>query len=243
MSEDPYALSAEFYDVLSERQWHARKQPIAAALRQAPTGDGPVLDVGAGTGPCVRVIADAVAGVPIFAVEPSAAMRAGLACRIMQDPDLRTRVTVLAGRLEDVALPLRLSAAVICGTIGYFDAAARRALWSDLAQRLVPGGVVVVDVMMLSRPQVVPLMKVSAAAIGQNLCEVWLEGWPVDDGTMHWKLTYRVVHGDNLVRSFCAEHEWHTFGLERVAEEAAEFGFSFEPLADALIPVALLRRP
>ncbi len=242
MSHDPYALSAEFYDVLSEQQWQARKAPIAAALRQAPAGAGPVLDVGAGTGPCVRVIADSLPEVPIVAVEPSAAMRAALVGRIMQDPDLRRRVTVLAGRLEEVSLPPRLSAAVICGTIGYFDREARRALWSDLAGRLAPGGVVVVDVMMLSQPQEVPFMKVAGTRMGEQDYEVWLEGRPADAGTMHWTLTYRVVRGEELLRTFCAEHDWHTFGLEQVAEEAAQAGFSFEPLADALIPAGLLRR-
>lgn len=242
MTHDPYALSAEFYDVLSEQQWRARKAPIMTALRQVAAMDGAVLDVGAGTGPCMRVIAEALPEARIFAVEPSAAMRAALACRIMQDADLRRRVTVLPGRLEEVALPPRLSAAVICGTIGYFDEAGRRALWRDLAGRLMPGGIVVVDVMMLDRPQQVPFMKVAESAMGEHVYEVWLEGAPADAGSMHWTLTYRVVRGDAVVRSFQAEHDWHTFGLERVAEEASQAGFSFEPLADALIPAGLLRR-
>ena len=242
MNADPYALSAEFYDVLSEQQWRIRREPIATALRAAPVAAGPILDVGAGTGPCVRVIAEAVPTAAIVAVEPSPAMRAALLCRILQDPSLRERVTVLAGRLEEVTLPPRLSAAVICGTIGYFSPDARRALWRDLAQRLAPGGVVVVDVMMLDRPRPVPPTRVAATRVGDQDYEVWLAGEPASATLMHWTLTYRVRRGERLVRSFQAEHDWHTFGLDLVAEEAARAGFRFAPLAEALIPAGILRR-
>lgn len=242
MSHDPYALSAEFYDVLSEQQWQARRAPILAALRRAAPSAGPVLDVGAGSGPCVQVIAEALPDVPIVAVEPSPAMRAALTCRIMADAGLRDRVTVLGGRLDEVALPPQLSAAVICGTIGYLDAAARRSLWRDLAARLPSGGVVVVDVMMLSQPQAVPLMKAASARIGEQEYEVWLEGQPGEGDVMRWRLTYRVLRDGTVQREFLAEHDWHTFGLDTVAAEAAEAGFAFEPLAEALIPAGLLRR-
>lgn len=59
---------------------------------------------------------------------------------------------------------------------------------------------------------------------------------------MHWTLDYQVLAGDNVVRHFSAEHDWHTFGLEQIAEEAGVAGFALEPLGDALIPAAVLRR-
>lgn len=242
MTFDPYALSAEFYDVISEEQWQLREARMAAALSEAPADQAPVLDVGAGTGPCVRLIADALPKARIIAVEPSAAMRAALACRIMQDVDLRQRVTVLAGRLQDVVVPPNLSAAVICGTIGYFDKSERLALWADLAERLVSGGLIIVDVMMLSEPQEIPYTKIAGTTIGEQALEVWMEGSPADQDVMRWKMTYKVMSEETVLRTFCDEHDWHTFGLDQVAEEASQSGFSFEPLADAMIPAGLLRR-
>ncbi|KWR75497.1 class I SAM-dependent methyltransferase [Pseudomonas citronellolis] len=238
---DPYALSAEFYDVLSEQQWLKRRGPISKALQEVDP-QGLILDVGAGTGPCVQVIADALPQARILAVEPSAAMRAALLGRLMRSADLRQRVTVLAGTLEEVTLPLRLSAAVICGTLGYLDAPQRQHLWQQLSERLDERGIVIVDVMMLKAPQAVPRMQVACAEIGEHLYQVSLQGEPAGGDLMHWTLDYQVLAGDNVVRHFSAEHDWHTFGLEQVAEEAGVAGFALEPLGDALIPAAVLRR-
>ncbi|NUT85004.1 class I SAM-dependent methyltransferase [Pseudomonas corrugata] len=238
---DPYALSAEFYDVLCEQQWLQRRGPIAQALRSVDP-EGVILDVGAGTGPCVQVIADALPGARIIAVEPSAAMRAALVGRIMRNADLRQRVTVLAGSLDQVSLPPRLAAAVICGTIGYLDGAQRRQLWQQLAERLDERGIVIVDVMMLKAPQTVPLMQVANTRIGDHDYRVALQGEPAGGDLMHWTLDYQVLAGEQVIRRFQADHHWHTFGLEQVAEEAGLAGFVLEPLGDALIPAAVLRK-
>ncbi|MGY2397542.1 class I SAM-dependent methyltransferase [Pseudomonas sp. SDO5271_S396] len=238
---DPYALSAEFYDVLCEQQWVQRRGPIAQAL-QAVDPEGVILDVGAGTGPCVQVIADALPQARILAVEPSAAMRAALVGRIMRSSDLRRRVTVLAGTLDQVTLPPRLSAAVICGTIGYLEAPQRRQLWQQLAERLDARGIVIVDVMMLKAPQTVPSMQAASAAIGEHTYHVALHGEPAGGDLMHWTLDYQVRAGEQVIRQFQADHHWHTFGLEQVAEEAGAAGFVLEPLGDALIPAAVLRK-
>ncbi|PWU30666.1 class I SAM-dependent methyltransferase [Pseudomonas sp. RW407] len=238
---DPYALSAEFYDVLSEQQWLKRRDSISAALQEIDP-QGLILDVGAGTGPCVQVIADALPQARILAVEPSAAMRAALLGRLMRSADLRQRVTVLAGTLEQVTLPPQLSAAVICGTLGYLDVLQRQCLWQQLSERLDERGIVIVDVMMLDTPQPVPLMQVACAEIGEHLYRVFLQGEPAGGDLMHWTLDYQVLAGNSVVRRFSAKHDWHTFGLEQVAQEAGVAGFVLEPLGDALIPAAVLRR-
>jgi hypothetical protein len=56
---DHYIQSAEIYDILSEPHWAARRPSVAQALaRMMPSGAGLVLDIGAGTGQCVKTIAD-----------------------------------------------------------------------------------------------------------------------------------------------------------------------------------------
>lgn len=138
---------------------------------------------------------------------------------------------MLAGTLDHFTLPPRLAAAVICGTIGYLDAPQRHKLWQQLAARLDERGIVIVDVMMLKAPQAVPLMQVANAAIGEHTYHVALQGEPAGGDLMHWILDYQVRAGEQVLRQFQADHHWHTFGLELVAEEAGAAGFVLEPWA------------
>lgn len=98
-----------------------------------------VLDVGAGTG-CVTLMSLAASGAPVHAVEPARAMRSSLMTRLAALPGDRA---ALHG-VSDVAV---CHNAVACMT-----PAARRALWPALAEALVPGGVLLVQL----PPAVVP---------------------------------------------------------------------------------------
>ena len=142
-----------------------------------------MLDIGAGTGPCVEVIARALPQAQIIAVEPSPAMRAALTSRLLAQPDLQQRVTVQPRMLQQVTLPPQLAAVVCCGVIGYFDSATRQQLWHDWARRLAPGGVVIADVMMIDRPQPVPRMQVASVAIGEHEYQIWIQGEPADEAS------------------------------------------------------------
>jgi methylase of polypeptide subunit release factors len=70
MAEDAYAVSGEFIDVLSQDAWRALRGPISRALRAAVPSQGPIVDVGAGTGLGALVAADTVPDTEIIAVEP-----------------------------------------------------------------------------------------------------------------------------------------------------------------------------
>lgn len=238
---DPYVRAAEFYDLLAGPQWQQRGPAIAEALKSIPTSRGPVLDVGAGTGPCVEVIARALPKASIIAVEPSPAMRAALTSRLLAQPDLQQRVTVQPRMLQQVVLPPRLAAVVCCGVIGYFDSETRQQLWRDWASRLAPKAVVIADVMMIDRPQLVPKMQLTSVAIGEHEYQIWIQGEPADAQRQHWTLEYRILAGEELLDSFTAEHDWNAFGMEQLAAEAAEAGFEYQPLGDALIPAAAFR--
>jgi hypothetical protein len=223
---DVYGGAAEFYDLLAGPAW-ARLGPL---LRRALTGvdpaDGPLLDLGAGTGLSSEAAAVAVPGAQVLAVEPSAGMRIALATRLACRPGLAERVTVFAGTLADVPFPPRLCAAVTLGVVGHLDADERAALWRQLSKRLAPGAPAVVDVLDRTAPPTRAPLRLSTRRVGALDYESWSEG--SNDG---WTLTYRVRDGATVVREHTVPLPWSGIGIEALAEEAATAGLSCTPLA------------
>jgi hypothetical protein len=242
---DHYIQSAEIYDILSEAHWAARRPSVAQALaRMMPSGAGLMLDVGAGTGLCVKTIADTLPQARIHAVEPSASMRVGLMTRVLADADLRRRVTVHPTAFEHALLPPRLDGAMICGCIGYFDKSARSRLWQRLATCLVSSGAVLVDVMPVQEPCVVPHTRIASVPVGEHRYDVWLRGTPMGRADlMRWDMCFEQFEGDACVRRVSVQREWHAFSLAQLLREAAQAGFQSETLADSPVPAALLRAP
>lgn len=216
---DYYSPTAEFYDLVGGQHWAHSDPALAAALTGVDTGHGPVLDLGAGTGRTTEVIARALPGARILAVEPSPGMRAALTSRVVRDEGLRHRVTVVADRAQEVELPDRLSAAVICGVLGYLDREERAALWGRLLERLPSGAPVVVELMALSAPQPVAPMRIARQRLGEQDYEAWLSGEPCGAGRMRWSATWRVLNGERVVREVDVTHEWYTFGIQDLAAE------------------------
>lgn len=238
---DHYIQSAEMYDMLSEPHWAARRSSVKAALAGLSDTRGIVLDVGAGTGRCVQVIAEAMPEARIHAVEPSASMRVGLMTRILLDPDLRRRVTVFSESFQQSLLTEKIAAAVICGCIGYFDADERAELWRKVAYQLEPGGFVLADVMSIDRPQHIAEMRIASVDVGEQRYDTWLQGRPGSDDIIHWTMRFDVLHVDTVVRTFSIEREWRAFGLDQLIDEAAAAGFIAERLPDSPVPAAVFR--
>jgi phospholipid N-methyltransferase len=216
---DYYAPTAEFYDLVGGQHWAHSDPALASALGGIDTAHGPVLDLGAGTGRTTEVIGRALPDARIIAVEPSPGMRAALTSRVVRDAGLRPRVTVLATRAQETELPDRLSAAVICGVLGYLDREERATLWQQLLARLPAGAPIVVELMALSAPQPVAPMRIARQRLGDQDYEAWLSGEPCGTERMRWSATWRVLNGDKLVREVDVTHEWYTFGIEDLAAE------------------------
>jgi len=215
---DYYSPIAEFYELMV-RQQGGGAEALARALSDVDASQGPVLDLGAGTGRSTEVIAKTLADARILAIEPAPAMRAVLTSRVIRDDDLRRRVTILAAAAQDVELPRRLSAAVVFGVAGHLSRQERGALWGKLVEHLVPGAPLVVELMPLSRPQRVPSMRVASEPVGEHVYELWLEGEPVGDDLMKWSSTWRVSHSDKIIRTVNNSSQWHTFGLDELEAE------------------------
>ncbi|NUU25389.1 MAG: class I SAM-dependent methyltransferase, partial [Streptomycetaceae bacterium] len=56
--DDPYAVTADYYEVMSKPYWTLLRPVLAEGLRSVDTAAGPVLDIGAGTGISTQVVAD-----------------------------------------------------------------------------------------------------------------------------------------------------------------------------------------
>ncbi|WP_250293321.1 Gfo/Idh/MocA family oxidoreductase [Streptomyces atroolivaceus] len=220
-----YSPSAEFFDLVAARHTaSASASAVAALFADAELGEGPVVDIGAGTGLVSEAVARARPDVEILACEPAVGMRAVLTSRVFSDPDLRSRVTITADAAPDLELPDRIGAVLLCGVLGHLDVVERRRLWERLRQRLAPGGLVVVELMQFDAPLALPETRLATAHAGQHRYEWSFYGTPdeADASAMRLHTTWRVHREDEpgVVREVHDSYRWHPFGLRDVAAES-----------------------
>ena len=143
--EDFYLHNADIYGALV-RPFAA---PVSTALTEilAATrgGDRHALDLGSGIGTALPALA--TRSTRLYAVEPSAAMRAGLMAIVAADDALAARTTVLGGTLDRVAhlIPTTLGAVTALNVIGHLDDEALAGFWELIASRLAPGAPVIIS--------------------------------------------------------------------------------------------------
>lgn len=220
-----YSPSAEFFDLVAARHTaSASASAVASLFADAALGDGPVVDIGAGTGLVTEAVARARPDVEILACEPAVGMRAVLTSRVFSDPDLRARVTITPDAAPDLELPDRIGAALLCGVLGHLDAVERRRLWERLRQRLAPGGLVVVELMQFDTPLALPETRLATAHAGLHRYEWSFSGAPdeADTSAMRLHTTWRVHREDEpgVVREVHDSYRWYPFGLRDVAAES-----------------------
>jgi SAM-dependent methyltransferase len=236
---DPYALTAEFYDLVSEPLWDDLAAVLAKALGGSDPSAGPVVDLGAGTGLSTVALADAVPGAEVVALEPSPSMRAVLMSRLRARRDLRERVSVVPSSFSSGELPARLGGMVAMFMIGHLDAEERAALWRLLAERLASGAPAVVGLVPPEQPAVVAETSYHRTTQGVFEYEGSMAGQPSGAHAMDWTMTYRVRRDGELVDERVNRFRYWTVGSEDVAKEAAAAGLEFESKDDSLV---VLRR-
>jgi len=217
---DYYSPAAEFFDLVGHRHVASSGPAIRAALAGLDTGNGPVVDIGAGTGLVTEVAADALPEAEIISAEPSPNMRAILTSRVFGNPDLRKRVTVTADSAQELRLPDRISAALVFGVAGHLTLAERKDLWQRLASRLPAGGIVVVELMGVDTPRTIPFTRMVRESMGRQTYEWWISGEPAGDGVMRWHTTWRVYLANQLVRQVEDSYDWATLGVAQLARES-----------------------
>jgi hypothetical protein len=180
--------------------------------------------MGAGSGLATVLIAEAVPGARVVAVEPSRAMRGILVSRVLSRPDLRARITVLPTDFAGTTWPDQLGGFVAIAMIGQLSADERTALWRTLADRLAPSAPAIVHVQPPARPKRVPRTLSATSRIGDFDYEAWAEAEPTGARSMRWTMTYRVLRDGELADKQRMSSSFNTVSSSDVTDEAAAMG-------------------
>jgi hypothetical protein len=219
-----YSASGEYLHLLSVPAWAGLRPRLAAALAGVDADTGPVLELGAGSGLGTDVLLDTLSN-DVLAAEPSASLRGVLLARLA---DRGTdRVTVFPGGATEVPLPDRLAAVVGMHMVGHLAPADRKRLWSAVAERLSPGGPVVLNVQPPAAAEVVPEFPWMSVAVGGLRYEGTGSAVPTGPDSVRWRMRYRTRREDGTVLAEAsAEYAWWIVTAADLAAELAGAGLT-----------------
>lgn len=240
---DLYDVNADLYDAVSLPLWAGLTSRLAELLEPLTTAAGTVVDVGAGTGLATMVLARSAPVCPVVAVEPSARLRVGLMARVVDDPDLRSRVTVLptdwAGALT--SMPAELSGLTALNMTGHLDPDSRRDLWRLLAQRLSPVGMAVIGLQAPAEPSVVRQQDFGGADVGRLHYSGSGRAEPLGPDQVTWHMQWAVLDGVEVVEERSASTTWWTVSPATLEREAGNAGLRCRA-GDAALGLYVLTR-
>ncbi|MDT5025544.1 MAG: hypothetical protein QOE61_1970 [Micromonosporaceae bacterium] len=226
---DDCAASGEFLDVLSRDAWETLREPLAAAVCGMDPSAGPLGDLGAGSGRGTCLLAGLVPQGTVLAVEPSLVRRAVLVARVVDDPSVQARVTVVAAAAETADLPDRLGGVLAMNMIGHLPPPERRRLWRRIADRLAPDASVVLDVQPSSRAEAVPETDFASVPIGCRCDRGSERAEPEGPERIVWHMRYRVCdERGEAERELTAAYHWHVASPELIEGELMPAGFAVE---------------
>jgi len=232
---DPYGTAtAEFYELLATAHWERTGLELLELLDGVDPADGPIVDVGAGTGVGLPYLLAAVPDAEVYAIEPSKSMRTALHTRLLLDPSLHGRVTVDPRPIAE-ALPGRASAVVLSAVLGHLDGSERSRLWRYAVDHMPTGAPMIVEVLPPHRPIVVENTRYRSLSVGRFTYEGWQSGEPADERTMRWTMTYRVLDGDTLVSEQCVTSTYRCWSPDDIRSELEPFGLSMTEHGDAVV--------
>lgn len=235
-----YATSAEYLHLLSTPMWETLRPRLAAALHAVDADAGPVLELGAGTGQATDVLLDTLPN-DVVVAEPSGPLRGVLLARLL-DRGAAGRVTVHPCGAAEVPLPDRAAAVVGMHMVGHLAPADRRRLWAAVAERLAPGGPVVLNVQPPDTAVAVPPFPWSGVTVGAHTYEGRGEARPLDAGTVQWRMSYRTRVDDTVVAETTAEYRWWVLSAAGLAAELVAAGLEARVDGDLVVARRLRRR-
>ena len=186
-------ISFPFYDLLQEHVPEIRKKlpPLLAGARRS------ILEIGAGTGLITTSLADWTPA-EIFALEPSAGMRAVLLSRLASRPELLERVTVLPCDALSVDLAEPAEAAIMINVMYALEPDYRKRLWPVLAAQLEPGGLLVFT-WRDGGPPPHPLQEMGSRQVGRHTYTVLWEILESDEEAIRARYLYRITEGEKVI--------------------------------------------
>jgi uncharacterized protein YceH (UPF0502 family) len=238
LRRDPYGeATAEFYDLLETAMWDTFGLQMLDVLADVDPTDGPIIDVGSGTGIGLAYLRAAVPGAQLIAIEPSMAMRVALHTRLSEFTELREQTTVIPTIFGEAPLPERASAMVLSALIGHLSDGERTRLWSYVAEHTAPGAPVVIGVLPPARPLQVGLVKYAERRIGDYAYEGWQSAVPLDELRMMWTMAYKVVDSTTgqSIAEYTASAPWRCDGADDIRREIAPYGLAMSEHADYVI--------
>ena len=221
---DFYATNADIYAAVSLPGLPGQ----LAALRSVVNApfNGAVVEVAAGIGAALTTLADMTSDA-LFAVEPSTYMRVGLMTTVAGDAALRRRVTILPGTLRQMGdrLPDRLGGIVVLNALGHFEAAELGEFWRFAAQRLVPGGQLVVGLQPPFEPVEIPWTDFGESRIGSLTYRTSGTASITSDQVANWTMRW-TIHDDNgeELQTREASTQWAVVGPQQATEAATAVG-------------------
>lgn len=187
-------ISVPFYDLCHERRVvpriRASLQPLLAGVRRS------ILEIGAGTGLITTSLADLTPG-EIFALEPSADMRAVLLSRLSSRPELLSRVTVLPCDALSVRLDEPAEAAVMINVMYALEPDYRKRLWPVLAASLETASLLVFTWHDGGPPT--PQQRLESHQVGRHTYTVLSEILESDEEACRVRYLYRITEGGKLI--------------------------------------------
>jgi SAM-dependent methyltransferase len=222
-----YASSSDYIAVLISRVWTYFRPALTEVLRRHSVTGGRILQIGAGTGIETAAIAEAVPEAEIYALEPSSGMRTALMARLVNDSDLRTRVTVLPQEVFGADVNGSFDAVIALNVLCHFRPADRVKFCGLLRDRIATGGIAVVNLPPPTEPQEVPESRFSDIEIGRRRYEGWARATPHAEGVT-WHMTYRTLENGEVVDSTETQYQWWTCSPDELRRNLRKVGFSLE---------------
>jgi SAM-dependent methyltransferase len=189
-------ISPCFYDLFSDSghvpEMRQKLPPLLAGVRRS------ILEIGAGTGLITTSLAEWTPA-EIFALEPSASMRAVLLSRLSSRPELLKRVTVLPGDALSVNLGEPAEAVVMINVMYAMDPAYRQRLWPVLAAQLAPGGLLIFTWRADGPPAPHPLQEVGSRQVGRHTYTVLSQTLESGEESVRLRQLFRVTEGGKVI--------------------------------------------
>ena len=205
-----------------------------APLEVLDLPDGPVVDIGAGTGLGTIALAAAFPDREILAVEPNRVARTVLLTRLGEHY-LTDRVTVYADDVETADLPTcagALGIHLLCQlTDGGIPGFLRRLdfLLAD------DGAMLIDDCFGPSALEASEMPKRLEHAVGRRTYQRWSGAEVTDDERLRISHVFKTVESGQVVREEASVSEFVPTSRERVHEMFAEAGFVGEPVGESFL--------
>jgi SAM-dependent methyltransferase len=185
---------------------------------------GETLDIGAGTGRIAVPLAKR--GVRIVCVEPSPAMRAQFQAKLDARPELRDRISLVAGDAASFALDRTFPTAILSGSFDHFLTRDERlAALRNIARHLEPGGKLVFD-MFLGLMKDSPLSLAGKVTVGEWEYQRFVGTRVLPDRRVEVTLVYE-VYRDGELQERIEQRSWAAItDREKVHQVLAETGFA-----------------